>query len=246
MERNEIMIINVAVVEDDDLEFKAIFEQIKKFVSEENDVIDINITRFTSASLLLVGYKPVYDIIFMDIGLPGLNGFEASKQLREFDNEVILIFVTSMARFAVSGYEVGAFDFIVKPVQYANIRLKLIRALNRLKTKKDYAVIKIKTKGGVYSVNVNSIKYVEVMNRNLVYHTQEGDIETIGVLKNAEGELPCDMFARCNNCYLVNLKYVKSVKDFTVIVDDKELSVSRSRKKEFLQMLGSYIGKGGN
>lgn len=238
------MIINVAVVEDDDLEFRAISEQIEKFVSEENYVNDINITRFTSAALLLVGYKPVYDIIFMDIGLPGLNGFEASKQLRSFDSEVILIFVTSMARFALNGYEVGAFDFIVKPVQYGNIRLKLIRAVNRLKTKKDYAVIKIKTKDGVYTANISSIKYVEVMNRNLVYHTQEGDIETIGALKNAESELPHNMFARCNNCYLVNLKYVKSVKDFTVIVDDKELSVSRGRKKEFLQSLGAYIGGG--
>lgn len=56
----------------------------------------------------------------MDIARPGADGFEVSKKLREIDKTVLLIFVVDMSRFVVSGYEVGAFDFIVNPIKYGN------------------------------------------------------------------------------------------------------------------------------
>ena len=232
------MKLALAVVEDDDAEFDAIKASIEKFGTESE--INFTVERFVSADLLLAVYKPTYDIIFMDIGLPGIDGFEASKKLRQIDENVLLIFVTSMSKFAVSGYEVGAFDFIVKPVKYGNLKLKLLRVIDRLKASTDQK-IKVQTGDGLRIVPISSIKYVEVMNRSIIYHTEDGDVSVYGSLKNVESTLPEKQFVKCNNCYLVNLSHVSSVKGFTAIVGGEELTLSRSRKKEFLQALGAYM-----
>lgn len=228
----------VAIVEDDDADYAAIRAALDKF-GAENRVSFVS-DRFTSADMMLSVYKPIYDIVFMDIGLPGTDGFEISKKLRETDKDVLLIFVTSMSRFAVSGYEVDAFDFVVKPIAYGNLKLKLLRALDRLNANADRK-IKVQASDGLRIVSVSSIKYVEVMNRSIVYHTTDGDIHTYGALKNIEAMLPAKQFAKCNSCYLVNLDYVSSVRDYTAIVDGDELSVSHSKKKEFLQALCAFM-----
>lgn len=228
----------VAIVEDDEAEYKEIKDAIERF-GRENGITFVT-DRFETADMLLSVYKPVYDIIFMDIGLPGTDGFEASKKLREADAEVMLIFVTSMSRFAVSGYEVGAFDFIVKPIKYGNIKLKLLRAVERLGSSAERR-IKVNSDDGLRILSVDAIKYVEVMNRSIIYHTADGDVRSYGALKNIESILPAKRFAKCNSCYLVNLGFVTSVKDNVVTVGGDELTVSRGKRKEFLQALGVYM-----
>lgn len=231
------MKINLAIVEDDDNEYAALIEAVERFGTENG--VKFSYDRFENADVMLGAYKPVYDIVFMDIGLPGTNGFEASKRLRERDKNVMIIFVTSLARFAVSGYEVGAFDFIVKPVKYGNMKVKLLRALERLNAAADKK-LKVQTPDGLRIVSVSEIKYVEVMNRSIVYHTTNGDVHSYGSLKNIETLLP-DRFAKCNNCYLVNLDHVTTVRDYTATVGGDELKISRAKKKEFLQALGAHM-----
>ena len=178
----------VAVVEDSDEEFETIREHLERFSVEGGGRYELDCIRFRDAVNFLQGYKPIYSMIFMDIGLPGINGFDATKKLREIDSTVLLIFVTNMSRFAVSGYE-GAFDFVVKPVKYGSLRLKLMRALERLAATEDKK-IKIPSGGGARYLSVSAIKYVEVMNHSIVFHTTEGDIESYGSLKKMEDMLP--------------------------------------------------------
>lgn len=64
----------------------------------------------------------VYDIVFLDIEMPLLNGIETAKKLRKFDSDVCIIFVTNMPQFALKGYEVDALDYVLKPVNSFNIK----------------------------------------------------------------------------------------------------------------------------
>ena len=82
-------------------------------------------------------YKPVYDIIFLDIDMPTMNGIELAKYIRKMDGEVSIVFVTNMAKYAINGYEVDADDFIVKPVRYGNFKLKLDRVIKKHGSKKN-------------------------------------------------------------------------------------------------------------
>ena len=121
--------MNIAIVEDDGKEAEALLSYIKKYGEKSGTSFDVKI--FSDAENFLESYKQGLDIVFMDIELPGMNGMDASKRLRALDRSVTLIFVTNMARFAVNGYEVGAFDFIVKPVTYGSFEIKFRYAPRR-------------------------------------------------------------------------------------------------------------------
>ena len=98
--------IHIAIVEDDFNERKAIINGIE-FV-KESEKIEISIDEFENPVLLLSSYKPIYDIVLMDIDMPKMNGFDASVELRKIDKTVLLIFVTNLAQYAIKGYEVDA------------------------------------------------------------------------------------------------------------------------------------------
>lgn len=121
--------INVAIVEDEDCAANNLSEYLNTFGRQNNT--EIKAERFRDAISLLTGYSGKFDIVFMDIELPEMNGMDAAKKLREIDMSVTLVFVTNMAQYAVKGYEVGAVDYIVKPVSYYDFSLKLRRILYR-------------------------------------------------------------------------------------------------------------------
>lgn len=233
------MIINTAIVEDDDGDAESLASMLKKY--SESGKAEFRVSRFRDAISFLEGYVSS-DLVFMDIELPDYDGMKASKKLREKDKSVMIIFVTNMAQFAVSGYEVNAFDFVVKPVTYGNLSLKLDRALPHFV--KEAQRVSIYSPDGTRIVPVSEIKYVEVMNHRIVWHTTEGDLSLCGSLKKAEEQLPPSDFCRINNCYIVNLKYVTSVGAQTIVCAGDELSVSRPRRREFMRAMTEYIEGG--
>lgn len=232
--------INLAIVEDD-IEAANLLEDFLQRYAQAND-IKFNIVLFANGLSFLNGYNSNFDIVFMDIELPDLNGMKVAQKLRLIDETVTLIFVTNMAQFAVKGYEVSALDFLVKPVTYSNFSLKIQRALKHININSDNG-ISVKTDDGVKRISVNNIKYVEVMNHKLIYHTTDGDLQAYGQLVNIENSLCGFGFVRCNSCYLVNLRYVSSIKDFILEMDDDKLQISRARKKIVLQEMAKYLGK---
>lgn len=79
--------------------------------------------------IFLAVYNGDYDIILMDIEMPGTNGMDAAEQIRKRDAQVVIMFITNMAHYAIKGYEVGALDFVLKPIQYLNFANKMDRAM---------------------------------------------------------------------------------------------------------------------
>lgn len=235
------MVRNVAIVEDTQTEADTFRQYFKKYSAERD--IEFRVTHFISAEEFLNKYRPIYDIVLMDIGLPKANGMEAATRLRKLDWTTTLIFITNMAQFAVRGYEVDAFDFIVKPVSYSTFSLKLHRALAKLNNRRDTEVI-LSTSDGIYRVSSAQIRYIEISDHKLIYHTTDGIIKIFGNLKEVESTLNSKMFVRCNNCYLVNLNHVYAIRNYIVVVGEDELQISRPRKKAFIQAVNNYLGGG--
>ena len=232
--------LSIAIVEDEENIALSMTGHINRYCDERR--IKVNIVRFGSAFLFLEDYRPVFDIIFMDILLPGLNGLDASRMLREIDKNVLLIFVTNMANFAIKGYEVGAFDFIVKPVIYDTLAMKMGRAL-KIVDERESTEIKINVDGVINIVSASKIKYIEVNRHYLLFHTEDGEFRTRGTIGGIEKKLISENFSRCNISFLVNLKYVTKIKGDIVYVLDDELRISRARKKSFMNALTNYIGR---
>lgn len=230
--------IKIAVAEDEIEMSNQLLKYIKQFF-DEND-LDYSVMVFDNAIKLLDNYDFSFDLIFMDINMPLLNGVEASKKLREIDSEVTLIFITSLAQYAIKGYEVNAFDFILKPISYNSFSLKLRRVIDYFKKNNDTYLL-IKNKVTATKIKTSDIKYIEVINHSLIYHTLNGDLAATGSLKKVKDELTDLPFEFCNQCYLVNLKYVEKIEDFTVYVDGTKLQISHPRHKAFLHALNNYL-----
>ena len=231
--------INIAIVEDSPKDAEMLTDYVRRAFTAVGESYEITV--YSSAESFLTGYRGSFGIVFMDIELPDMNGMDAAKRLRKLDAGVVLIFVTNMAHFAVGGYAVDAMDFMVKPVSYENVCLKIARAVNRLgRRKEDKLVLQGKSVATV--VMIPEIRYIEVLNHKLTFYTTQGEVTAAGSLSKIEEKLASFPFSRCNNCYLVNLNYVTKVEDFTVWLDKDKLAMSRARKKPFLEDIADFLG----
>ena len=233
--------IKIAIVEDEKSAADELCEMLERYESANLGSDCFDIIRFENAVGFLANYRR---IIFMDIEMPGINGFDASVKLRSLDPDVILIFVTNLSQFAIKGYEVDALDFVVKPLKYYVLDLKLRRALSRLS---DIRVrdeeTEIPFNDTVVKVKLSEIVYVEIVAHKILYHTTRGNFKAYGTLKKVEEGLNAKRFARCNSCYLVNLAFVKGINGYTVDVGNEQLAISHAKRKEFVQAVNNYMGR---
>ena len=236
---SKVTLCRVAIVEDDERDMEQLKIMLQQYAEEK--ALEIVVDTYPNAVIFLTNYKPRYDMVFMDIEMPHINGIEGAERLRQIDTETLLIFTTNLGHMAVMGYEVDAFDFVVKPLHYDSLRLKLNRALNRLALKQEKKVV-LSSGGTKVCLNTASIYYVEVANHQLIYHTEDGDYPSYGTMTKIREQLEPQGFCLCNNCYLVNLRHVRLVQDYMVRVGKSELQISHPRKKAFLEALNNYIG----
>lgn len=231
--------LRCAIVEDSPRELEHLKECLARYSAERD--IPLETTAFGDAASFLEHYRADYDIVFMDIELPGINGMEAAHRLREIDRQVILIFVTNMAQFAVKGYEVDALDYIIKPAQYGPLSIKLDRATARWRAAAESVMVALPT--GTQRLLLREICYIEVQGHKLTYHTEQGAVPGSGTLQDTENRLRGKGFLRCNKCYLVNQKHIQTVTGSDVVLSNGEkLQISRLRKKEFLEELARSMG----
>lgn len=234
---------NVAIIEDDISSQNDVKNFLLRYGKEKGE--EFAVFTFTTAEQFLTGYKADYDLVLMDIDLPGMNGMNAAKKLREIDGDTVLVFITNMAQFAVGGYEVGAFDFILKPVTYANFYLKFARIMQKVRAE-DSHYIAVRGKQFSKRISVSDLIYVEIADHDLVYHTVTGLVEGHGSMRVVSEQLKDDNFVLCNQSYLVNLKFVTEVSGGEVKVGGDTLVISRPKKKDFLKAVEQYFsGKHG-
>lgn len=231
--------LKIAIVEDDENEAKELQEMLRLYAQENGQEFEIEV--YKNPIIFLNNYKAKYDLIFMDIQMPHMDGLQAAEKLRKLDPLTILIFVTNMAYLAGRGYEVNAFDFLVKPLAYSYFALKIERAIEALSLRQEKKII-ISSEGAKVCIASSSIMYIEVMDHQLIYHTEAGDYTSYSTIKKAQELLGgCD-FVLCNSCYLVNLRFVKSIRQHFVTVGNVDLKISAPKKKTFMEALNNYIG----
>lgn len=233
--------LRVAVVEDD-LDMN---ELIQSYICQyqQDHQLQIDIAVFQNGREIAERYNPVYDVILLDIEMPEMDGMEAARRIREQDPDVVLMFITNIAQYAVDGYSVGALDFVLKPLDYYGFSLRLTRAIDRAKRLTGDRIL-LAMPGRSVALDVRGIYYADIHNHMLCYHTDQGDFVLRGTMKAAEEQLIPHHFAKCSYWYLVNLRHVTEVRKDTVVVAGAELEISRRNRSAFLTALTNYVGGG--
>ncbi len=232
--------INIAIVEDEAMYAKQLEEFLRQYGEENGETFDITI--YSDGDQIVHKYKSQYDILLMDVEMKFMDGMSAAEEIRKVDTEVVIIFITNMAQYAIRGYAVDALDYVLKPVSYFAFSQRLNRAISRMK-KREQKVITVNIKGGTVRINIANIYYIESQGHNLILHTILGNYESPGTMKDIEEKLSEMNFCRGNKGYLINLQHVDGIQDGCALVKGEQLLLSRSRKKEFMEALTKYWGE---
>ena len=234
--------IKIAIVEDEAAVRDQLTDYVRRYTRQYGT--EFEVTCFTDGDEILENYRPAFDIIFLDVEMKRLNGMETAQRIRELDDDVLLIFITNMAQYAIRGYAVGALDYVLKPVPYFAFSQQLQKALGQLE-KRERHYLAVVVDGGMRRLDAAEIYYLESEGHKVHFYTEKEDFIVPGTLKNYEEKLVGRAFARCNSGYLVNLAQVSGVQQDMVQVGPYALQISRPRRKAFMAELADYIGGAG-
>ena len=210
---------------------------------------DAKIVSFTSGEDLLSSDGQI-DILFLDIQMSGKNGMETARELRKKDKDVILIFVTAVEEYVFQAFDVGAFHYIVKPIDDVKFVDVLRRAVDELSLQRKsvneaeerYLLI---NNGGMHTkVAFDEIVYAEVFNRKIVIHKKNESIEYYGKMSDLES-LAGDSFFRPHRAYLINLKYVEKYDASTIYLENGSVLMAKQNYPEFVKKYMKYLQKRG-
>ncbi len=209
--------IKIAVC-DDDLEVLHTVSALLDRYSAERDC-EISYLTYNSPLELIAGIERglCFDMIFLDILMPGENGMELAQEIRSYDQAVKLIFVTSSPEFAVQSYAVQATFYLLKPINGENLFPVLDRTISLCEVaQKEKLILKCRT--GITAVSPDKLEYCEVNGHNLILHVKDGTVlESTGKLEMLEENLrPLGCFLRVHRSYLVNMAYIHSISYRTV------------------------------
>lgn len=235
--------MNIAIVEDDNTAATVISGFIDRY-SKENSV-ELYAKRYETADKFLEDTESRYSVVLFDVKMPGTSGMDAAFEFRKRDKTASVLFITSMTQMAQKGYEVDAVGYLIKPVGYYDFSLKLKKAIE-VYTFNEKRNVTITIPGGLCRISMNKLIYVEIANHRLRYHLVDDVIEMSGALSHAEEELSSYGMLRCNNCYLVNPEFIRSVKGNDLWIGNEVLRISRPKRQKFLEQLAEwYAGRGG-
>lgn len=203
--------MNIAVCEDNAADMDAICGHIESYC-EKNCYMN-NIHRFSSGEALLAAFSPgAFDVIFLDIYLTGITGMYAARKIRETDPGCALIFITTSRDYALEAFSVRADTYVLKPASAGNIKNAL--DICRRKFIKNSRFIKVSIgRQPSMDIPLPGIRYIEVYNKEALFHMGANVIKTRLPLDEIEDKLGGGSFLRCHRCYIVNMNYVDDIRE---------------------------------
>ena len=237
--------IKIILLEDEPKYAERVITLLTRYREEHPDSSNsFTVKHYDDPIRFLTEYHCDADLLLLDIQMPGMTGMDAAKKIRKTDPDVMMIFITSLTQYAIEGYSVNAFDYILKPLRSASFLAKMERAFRILNRNRTNTALTISTRDGKRRVALDDILYIEVNNHDILVHTTQEAFKEWGTMKSIESQLDGCSFARCSVHYLVNLKYVQGMTGDQVIVPNAHLPITRSKRKEFLDAIAQYEGGG--
>lgn len=228
----------IAVCDDSQL----IVSQMKKEILDMPEVPCV-VDTYASGNALLERHKS-YDLIFLDIDMPGLGGIETAKRLREYDKKVKIVYVTSYRDFAAQAFSVHAFSYMVKPVSQKNIRKILAEAFEYYMDEETPVQVEFDTSEGSVILNIKDIYYFEFINRKVRICMKGGEFWMKGRITDIAYKMHDYQFEMPHKSYVINMYHIRSVVGSDIYMTNGDrVPLSQKKAAGFRQLLCEYIEK---
>ena len=229
---------------DDDLSIlNEVYNLIDKYRVERN--LDIQYSVFQSPLELLAGIEKGmrFDILFLDVIMPGENGIEAAREIRKYDTNIKIIFLTSSEEFAVQSYTVGAYFYQLKPIWKDSFFRLMDVAVSECKKEQQQSLI-LRCKTGIVRVELERLEYCEVIGRTVLFRMQGGTVfERTGSLDEVWRQLMSfEHFLRPHRSYIVNMDYIQTMSYKAILMSDgAQIPLPRGKYSEYKDKYLEYV-----
>ncbi len=201
---------------------------------ERSHGVELRIETASDGAELLALWKPGrWDIIFLDVYMPEMNGIEAARRLRKVDKNCEIVLATTSREHGVEGYELRALDYLTKPFTRQDVDGAMDWFIQQRAEK--LHELTVRTQWGEQAVRTQDIQYVESRGHSCIVHTEGEEYSVRGSIDEISADLDGTSFFRCHQSFLLNFAHVASIGKRAFLMDDGErvpisaANVSRSK-----------------
>lgn len=213
--------IKIAFCDDDLSVLDEINRLLGKYCAERKQ--EMAYTAFHSPLELLAEMEKgmCWDILFLDIIMPGENGINVAREIRQYDSTVKIIFLSASSEFAVESYAVSAYFYQLKPIGEEGCFFRLMDAAISECEKAQQCSLVLRCKNCITRIDLKKLEYCEVIGRTLMFHLEDGEVlESMGSLDHLCGKLAeYGNFLRLHRSFLVNMEYIRNISCKAVTMD---------------------------
>jgi DNA-binding LytR/AlgR family response regulator len=206
----------------------------------------ITVETFCSGEELLEAYSKNdrFDILYLDLKMKRINGFETARQVRNYDSRVIIIFITSLSQYVMKSFEYKPFWYLVKPVSEEKFRSVFIKAISEYSSVNFHEYTFKTREEGIERININDIIYLESISRQIRLHTSNEDYYFYAGINREEEKLKRFDFIRIHKSYLVNVQHIRRINKTNVTLKNgHSLPISERRHKAVLDFYTDYLAR---
>lgn len=224
---------------DDEKEIRNSIEKYVRLLHKNAEIV------LFDNGISVLEYLEQIDILFLDIQMVQMDGMETARALRKTGNNSIIIFVTAIEEYVFQAFDVGAFHYLLKPIDHIKFIEVLERAVEEYQTRtfeskeSDANYIMIHSSGVHIKVMIHDIVYAEVFNRKVLIHKLDSDLEYYGKMSDLE-RVAGDNFFRPHRAYLINFKYVVKYDATTIYLDKGTALMAKQNYPKFVKMYMKY------
>ena len=241
------MKIRIAICDDEPVQGNIVKNYLEKYFNKKSIEIE-NLCFFSGEEIL--AYKNIHqiDIFILDMQMKELNGLLTGEGLREKNRNAVLIYITAYKDYAIEAYEVDAFRYILKPIQYEKLEKTMDAAIIRLnkealisrieKNEKAFDdMFLIRNDDGDLAIKYEEIYYFEKDGRKVIINKKGDNISFGGSIKSLLNVLP-PYFIKVHQGYVVNIKYIREVRGIEIhLKNGVTIKGSRDKIRELKRLM---------